>query len=56
VEMYLTNIKQWLDILIFLFYFLVWKNTTNKSQISIPTTYAGIEKVNLNVTNASTNL
>jgi hypothetical protein len=52
----LINLEQWLDISTILFSFLVRKNTTNKSQISNHATYAGRAKVNLDATNASTNL
>jgi hypothetical protein len=52
----LVNSKQWLDISAIPFSFLAWKNTTNKSQISILTTYVSRAKVNLDATNASTNL
>jgi hypothetical protein len=48
----LTDLKQWLDISTF----LVWKNTTNKSQINILAIYAIKAKDNFDVTNASTNL
>jgi hypothetical protein len=52
----LVNLEQWLDILAIIFFFPSQKNTTNKSQINILATYAGRAKVNLNATNASTNL
>jgi hypothetical protein len=52
----LTNPKQWLDISTIFLSFPTWKNTTNKSQINIPTIYASRAKINCNDTNASTNL
>jgi hypothetical protein len=52
----LVNAKQWLNISTILFSFLAWKNTINKSQINIPTTYVCKTKVNLDVANVSTNL
>jgi hypothetical protein len=52
----LANPKQWLHISTILLSFSIQKNTTNKSQITIPTTYASRAKINLNATNASTNL
>jgi len=52
----LANPKQWLDISTILLSFPTWKNTTNKSQISILTIYANRAKINCNATNASTNL
>jgi hypothetical protein len=53
---HLTNLEQWLDISTIFFFFPIWKNTTNKNQISIPTTYVGRAKVNFDVVNVSTNL
>jgi hypothetical protein len=41
---------------IFLISFLVQKNTTNKSQIGIPKSFAYRAKVNLEAINASSNL
>jgi len=50
----LTDLKQWLDISAILFSFPTQKNTTNKSQISSPGTYATRAKVNFDVVNVST--
>ncbi len=47
---------QWLDISKKKFSFPTQKNTTNKNQISIATTYASNAKVNIDVANGSTNL
>ncbi len=52
----LVDLEQWLDILAILFSFPIRKNTTNKSQINIPTIYAPRAKINFNAANASTNL
>jgi hypothetical protein len=52
----LAYLKQWLNISTIFFSFPTWKNTTNKCQISIPTTYASKAKVNLDAANASNNL
>ncbi len=52
----LAHPEQWLNISTIFFFFPTWKNTTNKCQISIPTTYASRAKVNLDATNASNNL
>ncbi len=52
----ITNLDQWLDILAIISSFLAWKNTTKKSQISIPSTYANKTKFNLTTTNALSNL
>jgi hypothetical protein len=52
----LANLEQWLDISAFIFSFLAWKNTTNKSQINILAIYAIRAKDKFDVTNASTNL
>jgi hypothetical protein len=52
----LTDLKQWLDISVILLSFPTQKNTTNKSQINSPTTYAARVKVNFDAANASTNL
>jgi hypothetical protein len=56
VECNLVDPKKWLDISTILFSFPVQKNTTNKSQINIPTAYASRAKDKLNVADASTNL
>jgi len=52
----LAHPKQWLNISTIFFSFPTWKNTTNKSQINISTTYTSRVKVNLDVANASNNL
>jgi hypothetical protein len=52
----LVDLEKWLDISSIFFFFPTQKNTTNKSQISIPTTYASRAKVNFDVVNVSTNL
>jgi hypothetical protein len=52
----LANPNQWLDISAIFFLFLLEKNITNKSQISIPSTYANKTKFNLDTTNALSNL
>jgi hypothetical protein len=52
----LANLKQWLNISTILFSFPTWKNTTNKCQISIPTTYVNRTKINLDFDNALNNL
>ncbi len=56
MECNLVDPKKWLDISTILFSFPVQKNTTNKSQINIPTAYASRAKDKLNVADASTNL
>lgn len=52
----LADPKQWLAISAIISFFLVQKNTTNKSQIHILATHVGRGKVNLNVANALNNL
>jgi hypothetical protein len=52
----LVDLEKWLDISSIFFFFPIQKNTTNKSQISILTTYASRAKVNFDVVNVSTNL
>jgi hypothetical protein len=45
----LPDLKQWLDISTIFFFFPIWKNITNKSQINIPATYDGRAKVKFDV-------
>jgi hypothetical protein len=51
----LVDPKQWLEIVVVFFSFPSQKNTTNKSQITIPNSSFRV-KVNLEVINAPNNL
>jgi len=51
-----VDLEQWLEISAILFSFPIQKNTTNKSQISIPIVYASRAKINFDAINASNNL
>ncbi len=52
----LIDLEWWLKILVVLSSFPTWKNTTNKSQINIPQSFAFWIRVNLEATNAFSNL
>ncbi len=52
----LADPKQWFEIVPILFSFPSWKNTTNKSQITILDSCSSRMKVNLEATNATSNL
>jgi hypothetical protein len=52
----LVDLEQWLEILAVLLYFPLQKNTTKKSQITIPNSCSSQAKVNLEAINASNNL
>jgi hypothetical protein len=51
----LADREQWLEIANILLSFPSWKNTTNKSQMTIPDNCSSQSKVNLEAANASNN-